>query len=147
MASEKQETTNEEVVRRLIDEVWSQGNLDAADELVTDNYVEHDPSLSEDVQGRKEFKQNVAEFREALSGLEKHIEEIVTDGDTVAVEYTFVGTHDAELWDVEPTGQEVRAKGMFFFHLDDGKIDEVTHLWNSYGTLQQIGAISESTTW
>lgn len=147
MADTEQKTTNEQVVCRLIEDVWSKGNYDIVDELVTEDYVEHDPALSEDVTGREEFTENVDGFRETLVGLEKDIETVVAEGDTVAVEYTFTGTHEATLWDTEPTGTEVSAKGIFVFHLTDGKVDEVTHLWDAYNTLRQMDAIPTDTDW
>lgn len=147
MSEKQQQATNEETVRRLIDEVWSQGDYEAANELVAEDYIEHDPALSEEVRGREAFKENVAGFREALSRFEKHIDELAVDGNTVAVNYSFNGIHEGELWGTEPTDREVNIKGMFFYHLEDGRIIEATHIWDAYGLLQQIGAISESPGW
>lgn len=147
MSEKAMKSENVQIVRQLIDEVWSQGKYDVADELVADEYVEHDPALEEDVEGIEAFKENVAGFRETLVGLEKDIKEIVSDGDTVAVHYVFTGTHEEELWETEPTDEEVSATGMFFFHLEDGKITDCTHLWDAYGTLQQMDAIPTEPDW
>lgn len=147
MVEEQQQPTSEALVTQFIEDVWSQGDLETADEIVAEDYVEHDPALPEPIHGREAFKENVAGFREALAGLEKDIEEIIVDDDSVAVHYTFVGTHEAELWGTEPTGQRVTQDGVFFFEIDDNQITEATHLWNAYGLLQEIDAIPESPGW
>jgi hypothetical protein len=42
---------NKAVVRRQEEEIFTQGNLDAADEIYARNYVGHDPIDPEDIRG------------------------------------------------------------------------------------------------
>lgn len=54
---------NKAVVRRQEEEPFTQGNLDAADELLAPGYVGHYPSNSEDIRGLEAAKQAAAEYR------------------------------------------------------------------------------------
>ena len=47
---------NKAVVRRMLDEIFNKGNLDLKEELLAPDFVEHDPSLPEDLHGLEAFK-------------------------------------------------------------------------------------------
>ena len=49
--------------RHQIEELWNKGNLDAADEFFTSEFVGHDPASPEEIRGPEGFKQNVAAVR------------------------------------------------------------------------------------
>ena len=53
-------------VRRQIDELWNKGNLDAADECFTSDFISHDPASPEGIRGPEGFKHNVAAVRSAF---------------------------------------------------------------------------------
>ena len=57
------------LVRRQEEELFSRGNLDAADEIYAPNYVGHDPSNPEDVRGLEVAKRAAADYREAFPDL------------------------------------------------------------------------------
>jgi predicted SnoaL-like aldol condensation-catalyzing enzyme len=40
---------NKALARRVLEEMFINGNLDVADELIAQDYVEHDPAMPEDV--------------------------------------------------------------------------------------------------
>jgi hypothetical protein len=54
---------NKAVVRRQEEEFFTQGNLDAADEILAPGYVGHHPSNPEDIRGLEAAKQAAAEYR------------------------------------------------------------------------------------
>ena len=58
---------NKAILRRVNDEVFSQGNLDLVDELFAPDYVLHDPGLpGGELRGTEDFKQRwVSMFRTA----------------------------------------------------------------------------------
>src|SRR3712207_4931174 len=59
---------NKAILRRISDEVFSQGNLDVVDELFAPNYVLHDPGVpGGELRGIESFKQQwVSMFRTAF---------------------------------------------------------------------------------
>jgi hypothetical protein len=66
---------NKALVRRWLEEVFSRGDLDAADGLFTLNYVLHDPSFPRVVYGPKGIKRYVSTYRVAFSDLKATVED------------------------------------------------------------------------
>ena len=90
---------NKAIVRRVNDEVFSQGNLDLVDELFSPNYVLHDPGIpGGELRGTEDFKQQwVGMFRTTFPDLQLSVEDQVAEGDKVVTRYTGRGTHQGEL--------------------------------------------------
>ena len=80
-------------------------------------------------------------FRAALPDIRSTAEDVLAEGDRVAVRWTGSGTHTGEIMGVPPSGVRVSATGIFVFHIKDGKIVEYWENWDTLGFLQQIGAI------
>ena len=66
-------------------------------------------------------------------------EEIVTEGDTVAVRMTQRGTHEGTFMGFEPTGKSFEIEAMAFLRLEDGKIVERRTRPDLFGLLRQLG--------
>lgn len=137
-----QQTTqqNKEVVRRVI-EVYNRGNLDAVDELLAPDYVNHDPTMPEDVRGPEGFKEYVAMFRAAFPDMQMEIQSQVAEGDEVATRWSGTGTHDGNLMGIPPTGNRVEVTGMAFDRFSGGKVVESWSNDDILGLMRQIGAI------
>ena len=58
---------NKALIRRWLEEVFSCGDLDAADGLFTSNCALHDPSFPRDVYGSEGIKGYVCTYRVAFS--------------------------------------------------------------------------------
>ena len=97
---------NKALTRRFIDEAFSNGNLAAVDELVTDDYVDHSPApdIPADKAG---LKQLIEMFRSAFPDLTVTVEDMVAEGDKVAVRVVTRGTHQGELIGLAATGRTV----------------------------------------
>jgi predicted ester cyclase len=91
---------NKAVVRRYIEECWNDHNIDATDELVSPDYLNHAASA--------EYQRTGAKYslNWLFSVFPDHrfdIEDAVAEGDTVAVRGMCSGTHEGELWGIPPT--------------------------------------------
>ncbi|MBV8944443.1 MAG: nuclear transport factor 2 family protein [Solirubrobacterales bacterium] len=82
---------NRELVRRLYEEVFSAGRLDVVDELMTDDYVNHDPPPGAG-HTREDVKVIATGFRERIPGFRARVDRIVAEGDFVAVQGTASGS-------------------------------------------------------
>lgn len=132
---------NKALMRRVMEEIFNEGNLDLVDELFAPDYVDHDPNMPEDVRGPEGFKEFVSAYRASCSDLHIEVEDQVAEGDKVTTRWTATGTHDGDLWGIPPTGNRVRVAGMEISRISGGKVAET---WDSYdvmGLMQQIGAI------
>jgi predicted ester cyclase len=95
---------NKAVVRRYIEEAWNRHNIDATDELVSPEYLNH--------AARAEYQRAGVKYslNWLFSVFPDHrfaIEDAVAEGDTVAVRGTMSGTHEGELLGIPPTGERV----------------------------------------
>jgi steroid delta-isomerase-like uncharacterized protein len=132
---------NKAVVRRVIEEIFNQGNLDAADELIAPDYLHHDPAMPQEVRSPADYKEFAAAYRAAFPDLHMEIEEQIAQGDFVATRWTRTGTHDGDLMGIAPTGNRVRQPGIDISRVSDGKVAETWEGYNPMVTMQQIGVI------
>jgi predicted ester cyclase len=83
---------NKAIIRRLIGEVYYRGNLDVVDELVAPD-VFNQPTVPEHQHGIDGFKHVIVWVREFSSDVHYAIDDIIAEGDRVAVRMTNSGTH------------------------------------------------------
>jgi predicted ester cyclase len=63
---------------------------------------------------------------------------IVSEGDIVAVNSTFTGTHKGTFAGIEPTGKTVSIPAMIFYRVNDGKIAEFWMQADMMGGIAQL---------
>ena len=137
------EEANKAVVQRLMDEVMNGNNLDAVDEIMADDYVNHDtvPGLGSDREG---FKQLFAGHHAAFPDLKVVIDDIVAEGDKVANRWSWTGTHKGPFMGVPATGKHVTLTGISIHRFADGKIIEQWHRMDMLGMMQQMGVVPKA---
>jgi steroid delta-isomerase-like uncharacterized protein len=132
---------NKAVVRRFIEEVWNNGNLDAIDELISEDHVDHDPAQADSPGGREGVRAFVQMYRTAYPDTHIELGEMVAEGDLVAGSWTATGTHQGELMGIAPTGRSITVTGMGMDRIRDGRIVESWANYDALGMLAQLGAI------
>ncbi len=130
---------NKALMRRLYEEVWSQGNLATIDELLAPDYVLHDPAHL--VRGPEGFKAYVSAFRAAFPDLHATVEDQIAEKDEAAMRFTAHGTHKGEFQGIPPTGRQVTLSGINIQRIVDGKIVENWVSLDALGMLQQLGVL------
>jgi steroid delta-isomerase-like uncharacterized protein len=130
--------TNAEIVQRVADEVWNQGNLAVADELFADDFANHDPNPGgvTDLEG---YKRWVHSWRAAFPDYHVEVHDLIAEGDKVGARYTVTGIHQGELFGVPASGIQVAMKGINIYRLDHRKIAEVHRSYDLLGVGQQVG--------
>jgi steroid delta-isomerase-like uncharacterized protein len=136
---------NKAVVLRNYEQL-NRGNLvGAVDELYAEEFSLHVPGLPEPVRGREAFKEFVtAFFLNAFPDLRETAEDLIAEGDRVAIRESYQGTHTGEFQGLAPTGRVVRFTSTDIYRIVDGKIVEVWTELDALGMLQQLGAIPGS---
>lgn len=130
--------------RRYFDEVINRRRLEVIDELFAPRYREHDPANAVDTRGPDGVRAEVAATLRALPDLEETVDDLVVDGDRVAVRWTMRGSHDGMLMDIAPTNRPIEVGGMVIFRFEDGRIAEAWWNWNVHGLLRQVRAAAEA---
>jgi predicted ester cyclase len=94
---------NKAVIRRWNEEIFNEKRIDRADELVTQDYVDH-AALPGQAPGLEGAKHKWAMYVAAIPDLRVTMDEMVAEGDRVAARWTAEGTHQGELWASRPPG-------------------------------------------
>ena len=134
---------NKAIVRRAIEEVWNQGNVELADELYAPNIRFQNPGAA-DIRTLEDFKRWVTAFRSAFPDGHTTIEDLIAEGDKVVLRYTFRGTNTGDFVAPMPlpaTGKQVTMTGIAIGHLAGGKVVEVLDMSDNLGLLQQLGVV------
>ena len=130
--------TNTLIIERFTREFLTTGDAALAEEFLSPDIVLH--FAGQQQRGRDRYLAVVAANADTFEDLVWTVEEMVADGDAVAVRYTMTGTHRGEFAGVPPTGKAVVAQSMAFYRLADGRIVEERAQLDMLGILQQLGA-------
>lgn len=129
---------NKELARRITGELWNEGDVERAPELIADDFVDHG-SHSGRPGDREGYLERLREVHTAFPNMRVVDEELVAEGDVVVSRWEARGRHDGEWMGVAPTGREVTVRGINVWRFEGGRAAE---RWNSYdalGLLRQLG--------
>ena len=132
--------SSREVMERFFG-AWADRRVDVLDEVVSEDAVIHYGDTAD--MGREGLKQLAAAFFAAFPDGELTLDEIVEDGDRVAVVWTYAGTHEGDLFGIPPTGKRFRASGMNMERVQDGRIVEHWSVFDQMTAFRQLGLIPE----
>jgi predicted ester cyclase len=135
-------STPEVVVRRLIDEGFSQGHLEVCDELIADEIVEHQDYGPGHAPGAAGVKAVVTSLRRAFSDFKLEIEDMVVAGDTVWTRNVATGTNDGPYMGYPPSGRRFRISVFDVMRVVGGRVVEHWGVPDRVGALFRLGAIS-----
>ena len=117
------------------------GNLDALDRIFIPDWVSHElnPGQAKGRQGLKDF---IGLVRKSVPDLKITVEDMIEEGDTIAVRLTIAGTHREQLLGVAATDKpfSVRAHDIHRFGAD-GMVLESWHIEDWLSFLFQVGAM------
>jgi steroid delta-isomerase-like uncharacterized protein len=131
----------EKIVVRLLDEVWSKGNLDVVDELVAPQYtIRHDPG--DPWEGKTidlaTFKERLQNSRQIFPDQQFRIDEILSTEDRVAVSWHFTGTQQEDVPNFPATDEKVQVCGLTIYYLAGDKIIGHWQVFDKLGLIQQL---------
>lgn len=129
-------TSNEQTVRRIYDVCLNGGRPELLREIVSDDFVG-----PQGERGAAGFGQTIAGLRAGFPDIRFTIEDVVADGDRVAVRWTWRATHTGTFRAWAPTGKPVTDTGMAFYRLSQGKVVRAWVETDRLAVLQQIGVV------
>jgi steroid delta-isomerase-like uncharacterized protein len=135
-----EEQKNKQVVRQYI-EAFNRQDTERLGQLVSSTNQSFQFSGMHPSMDWNRTKQCFAAFWSAFPDLNAKIEEMVAEGDKVAIRVINTGTHKGGFQGVLPTGKKVSFGGRDFITLRDGKIIEQRASVDMMELMQQIGAI------
>ena len=130
---------NTALARRVTEEGLNQHNPALVDELCAPNFMFHNGSRT--IQGLQTYKHFLAQFFTAFPDAHFTTEDLIAEGDTIAVRQTLRGTHKGSLMGMPPTGRQVTISDMAMLRVANGKFIEAWNNADDLGLLRQLGVI------
>jgi steroid delta-isomerase-like uncharacterized protein len=128
---------NKQAARRFYEQVINARNLDALDELLTSDGVDHTFGS----QSAEQAKQFFGMVHQAFPDLHAEVHDVIAEGELVAARVTYTGTHQGEFLGIPATGKQTTTNGVEYFRMQDGK--QVEH-WcgtDSFSFLVLLGVM------
>ena len=126
--------------RRFFEE-WNKGKAAAMteiDETCANNIVWHN-STGGDIRSLEGFKKSMGEFFNAFPDNHFTIDDMIAEGDKVAVRYTITGTHKGKFMGIHPTNKKVTLSAIEIDRIVGGKFVEGWIRFDTLGMMQQLG--------
>jgi steroid delta-isomerase-like uncharacterized protein len=135
--------TNIATVRRMIEQVYNERQLDLIEEFFNEDIIQHfvgNPSIT----GLEALQETIAKSLNTFPDFRLSFEDEVAAGDKVAARWTMTGTHKGELFGIPATGKQVTHSGVTFYRLANAKIAEFWFLADNLGMMQQLGVMPQA---
>src|SRR5687768_6219154 len=117
MPSAPSSDANKQLLRRLYTDYINPGHLDRLGEIVAPDFVGPSPQP-----GPAGFAAAITGLRAGFPDLVYTVEDVVAEGDRVAVRWSWRGTHTGAFRTFAPTGKQVVNSGFAIFQVADGKM-------------------------
>ncbi len=127
---------NKAIVRSFFERALNQADLAWLDQIIAPSTI-----------GPDRARHLVLQYRRAFPDIQFTVEDMLSEGDRVAVHVTFRGTHRGEFLGVPATGRFITSSGAELAILDDGKI--IAAGWQYHdqlGLLRQFGVLPKGLT-
>jgi steroid delta-isomerase-like uncharacterized protein len=115
---------NKALIRSHYDRLVNRHDLTAADEQLAPDFVDHGAPPGKPNRGPEAAKLAMAALHAGMPDVHVTLDDVVADGDRVAVRATWRGTHTGPLFGVPASGNAVTITGMVFWRIAGGKIVE-----------------------
>ena len=134
---------NRAIIHRYFEDIWNQGILAVADEIISPDIIIHDSFASSGTYGTGAtgFAQFVGKFRNAFPDFHVTLDDEIIEDDKVVVRWTMNGTQRGPLGKIPPTGKQINVAGVDIFRIAGDKIAEWWIYFDALVMLQQLGLL------
>ena len=130
--------TNADLAQRWYREVWSPGGEATVHELMADDvegFME-----GADIVGKDAFLAERARLLQLFPDIRIVADDVIAEGDKVAVRWHVRATHTGAGAGLAPTGKPVRFRGQTWLEFRDGQLVRGFDSWNLGGLLQELAS-------
>jgi steroid delta-isomerase-like uncharacterized protein len=128
--------TNKQIIRTFYQDCLNRGQLDLLGDLVAPDFLNPNGE-----KGASAFRRNIEELRSAFPDIQFKIEDLIADGDRVAVRSSWLGTHKGTFRGMAASGKQVTDTGITIYRFEGGRLAQAWLQTDRLGVLQQIGRI------
>ncbi|MGL3199079.1 MULTISPECIES: ester cyclase [Curtobacterium] len=138
------DSVNETLVRKFY-EPFRTGDTSTYDEVLAQDWIDL-PLAPGQQPGPAGMAGQIALFRAAMPDYTVEHQDIIVQGDKVAVRNTVSGTHQGAFMGHQPTGKRIEMRTMDVHQVRDGKIVATWHLEDFAGLMGQLTAPANAPT-
>jgi steroid delta-isomerase-like uncharacterized protein len=131
-------TTHEQHLAHIYLDMLNAHQPDLVDQFVAEDYVNHNPAVSDGREANREFWTG---FFAALPDLSATMEDLVISGDRVVGRFVYRGTHTGALMGIPASGSAVQMRSIDIWRVKDGMFVEHWDELNLLEVFQQIGVL------
>lgn len=128
---------NKQIVKRFFEEIWNKGQVDQLDQFLALDYQGYIPLVGK--VDRATMRGAVGAFRKAFPDLHIEVQDIVEEGDKLAVRWVAVGTSKGDFMGLKATGAKQTIQGLSYIQLSNGAIARDSAEYDVALLLQGLG--------
>ncbi len=127
------------LMSRIIDEAFNRGDFDVFDELISDDFVEHEELPPGVPQGKAAPREMITMMRAAFPDLQVTVEDMLQDDSKVVTRSRFAGTHEGEFMGIPPTGNGFDIPVIDIVEFREGKAVAHWGVMDNAAMMEQLG--------
>ena len=133
---------NKALVRRWFEEL-DRRNFAIIDELIPEDYIDHNPPIPGTPEGREGVRMASMMLYAAFPDAVHTLEDQMAEGDKVMTRLTVRATFTGEIYGLTPNGNAIEVSGMAVHRIADGKLVEHWAHMDRAGFMEQMAASPE----
>jgi steroid delta-isomerase-like uncharacterized protein len=141
LAEDERLANNKELVRRLYEEGFNAGDLDAVDQLVARDVVTHNPIILDAPEGPDSIRGGIEMIRRAFPDFRVEVVELIAEGDRVAASLKMSGTNAGDYRRGGATNRRGSMRAFFVWRIADGRLAESWGVADRFSFLQELGIV------
>jgi steroid delta-isomerase-like uncharacterized protein len=127
-----------ETLARRYFEIVSRGDIDALEQMLSPDFVQHTRGLPP---GPAAAKATLGMFRRGFPDFAVTVDWLLVDGDRVVIRSRAEGTHDGLFMGHPPSGRRFSATGIDVLRFADGRLVERWNEFDTFSMLQQLALV------
>ena len=134
-----------QLINRFVEELWNERRLDVADAIFAHDCVTHQLRSGAPAdalpRGPETIKEHVTSWIASFPDLHFSIEQMLSEGDRVAMQLLMEGTHQGAWLGIPASGKKMQIRMFTVHRVVQGEIVEDWVLVESLGVFQQLGVV------
>jgi len=132
-----QTADNKDRVKKVYD-IFNAKDFAKLDSFIAPDFVDHDPSPGQ-LPGLDGVKKSFVEFQKGFPDFHFTTDQLVAEGDLVAVHYRMTATNSGPMMNMPPTNKKVDVSGMDLIRIKNGKAVERWGVQDNWLMMKQLG--------
>jgi predicted ester cyclase len=134
---EKMSVRNKETVRKLYEECLNKRNYELLSQFISEKYVG-----VRDLKGPEGMRKTIEPLIKAFPDIQWKVEDMIEEGNKVAVRWSWQGTHTGLYYNLAPTQKQVNNHAIAIYEFQDNKIVNGWLENDRLGFLLQVDVVS-----